>query len=289
MSAIILDGKTTAKKWVQSIADRVERFRFPSIKIIMVGEDPASEVYVRNKVKDCAECKFAHEVIRFNESDDYKDVIALIKKLNRDTTTTAIMVQLPLPKSWSTHTSEILNTINPLKDVDCLTAVNLGKITMGHCNIMDHPYTPCTVNGIIALLNEYNINKFSGKNVCIIGRSNIVGKPMALVAMENNATVTICHSYTKDIKKYTIDADYLINCANKLNMVTEDMVKENAIVIDVSTIRGEDGKLHGGVDFDKVKEVASYITPVPGGIGPMTRAALMENISMSAIYSVSAI
>ena len=112
---------------------------------------------------------------------------------------------------------------------------------------------------------------------------------MALVAMENNATVTICHSYTKDIKKYTIDADYLINCANKLNMITEDMVKENAIVIDVSTIRGEDGKLHGGVDFDKVKEVASYITPVPGGIGHMTRAALMENISMSAIYSVSAI
>ena len=241
----------------------------PGLAVIIVGEDPASQVYVRNKAKGCEEVGFHSEVYRLAEDTQMDELLALVERLNKDENIHGILCQLPLPKHLD-ETAVIL-AIDPNKDVDAFHPVNTGKIMIGN-----YSFLPCTPAGVMELIASTCVD-IAGKECVVVGRSNIVGKPQAMLLLQKNGTVTICHSRTKNLAETTKRADILVVAVGRANFITGDMVKEGAIVVDVGINRGEDGKLVGDVHFDSCEKVASYITPVPGGVGPMTITMLLKN------------
>jgi len=271
--AQIIDGKLVSAEQRKKIAAEVDELKAsgynPGLAVIIVGEDPASKVYVRNKHKACDEVGIYSEVHELPESTTQEELISLVRRLNDDDKINGILVQLPLPKHLSED--EIIAEISPEKDVDAFHTVNVGRIMLG-----DYDFLPCTPAGVMVLLEHYGID-VSGKECVVVGRSNIVGKPQAMLLLHANGTVTVCHSKTKDLKEVTKRADILVVAIGKADFITGDMVKEGAVVIDVGMNRREDGKLTGDVDFATVEPKASYITPVPGGVGPMTITMLMKN------------
>lgn len=276
----IIDGKKVSNKLRENLKNQVNNLKdtqniYPSLAVIIVGDNPASKVYVNNKKKACEEIGIKSYEFSLPSNTSEKDLLDLISKLNNRKDINGILVQLPLPN----HLNEksVIEHINPLKDVDAFNEINVGKIMIGNFEFL-----PCTPAGIMQLLDYYKI-AISGKHCVIIGRSNIVGKPMSMLMLHRDATVTICHSKTKNLNEICKMADILIVAVGKPKFVTADMVKENAVVIDVGINRNSDGKLCGDVDFDSVKNIASYITPVPGGVGPMTITTLMKNTINAAI------
>ena len=272
--AEIIDGKLVSKTLREEIKGDVDAFvakngKAPGLAVIMVGDNPASAVYVRNKHKACAEVGMTSYQIEYPTETSEDELLAKIDELNSDENVNGILVQLPLPR----HINEdkVINRISPAKDVDAFHPENVGRIMIGKYDLL-----PCTPAGIVELLKYYNVDA-TGKNCVIIGRSNIVGKPMALLLLERNGTVTVCHSKTKNLSEVTKNADILVVAIGRANFVTADMVKEGAVVIDVGINRGDDGKLYGDVKFDEVEPIASKITPVPGGVGPMTITMLLKN------------
>ncbi len=269
----IIDGKEVSayiKSQVKIETEKLsERDIQVSLAVIIVGDDPASRVYVNNKKKACEATGIKSYEYALSENTSEDELLDLIYELNSNKDINGILCQLPLPE----HIDEkkIIEAISPEKDVDCFHAVNVGKMWL-----CDYDFAACTPMGVMHLLDYYNID-VTGKNCVIIGRSNIVGKPMASLLLEKSATVTICHSKTQNLKDFTKNADIIIAAVGKPKFVTADMVKEGAVVIDVGINRNENGKLCGDVDFENVKEKSSYITPVPGGCGPMTIAVLMKN------------
>ena len=272
--AEILDGKMVAKKIRQNLKSEVETLKVnginPKLAVIMVGEDPSSKIYVRNKSIACNEVGIEYEEFLLSETTTMEELLDLIDKLNKDETIHGILLQSPIPKGLDIN--EAFRAIDPKKDVDGFNPFNVGKLCLGQ-----DTFVSCTPFGIIKLLGEYNI-EIEGKNAVVVGRSNIVGKPMMQCLLNKNATVTVCHSKTKDLKEVTKKADILVVAIGRENFITKDMVKEGAVVVDVGINRTDDGKLCGDVEFEEVSKVASYITPVPGGVGPMTIAMLMNNI-----------
>lgn len=275
----IIDGKELAKKVRLELKDEVEKLKkdeniHPKLAVIMVGSDPASQIYVRNKSKACDEIGIEFEEFLLDENTTQKELLDLIDKLNENEKVNGILLQSPIPKNLDIN--EAFRRISPEKDVDGFNPVNVGKLTLGQKGFIS-----CTPFGVIKMLEEYNID-IEGKNAVVLGRSNIVGKPMSQCLLNKNATVTICHSKTKNINDITKNADIIVAAIGKKEFVKGDMVKEGAVVIDVGINRGEDGKLKGDVDFEEVSKKASYITPVPGGVGPMTIAMLMTNVVKAA-------
>ena len=275
----IIDGKATSAAIREEIREQTAQFAktagfVPGLAVVLVGENPASQVYVRNKARACEEVGFLSEVYRLPEQTTQKELLALIDKLNADKKIHGILVQLPLPKHLDE--TELLLRISPSKDVDAFHPFNVGKLTIG-----DPVFLPCTPAGIMELLRRYGIDP-CGKQCVVVGRSNIVGKPMALLLLAANGTVTVCHSRTPDLAAKTREADILVVAIGKAKFVTADMVKEGAVVIDVGMDRDENGKLCGDVDFETVAPKCSYITPVPGGVGPMTITMLLQNTLKSA-------
>ncbi|MBQ3534331.1 MAG: bifunctional methylenetetrahydrofolate dehydrogenase/methenyltetrahydrofolate cyclohydrolase FolD [Clostridia bacterium] len=271
----ILDGKALAKKIKEQVAaDAAALPRRPGLAVILVGENPASQVYVRGKEKDCEECGILNLGRKLPAETSEEELLALIAQMNADPSVDGILVQLPLPK----HIDEgkVLRAISPAKDVDCFHPENVGEMMVG-----DPICWPCTPFGVMELLREYGISA-AGKHCVVLGRSNIVGKPMTLLLLRDNGTVTVCHSKTPDLKAQCLQADILVAAVGKVNLVTADMVKDGAVVVDVAMNRNAEGKLCGDVDYAAVAEKASYITPVPGGVGPMTRAILMRNVLAAA-------
>ena len=270
MSAVVMDGKALAAKVkARALAQSGQLARQPGLAVILVGENPASQVYVRGKVKDCADCGIACFDYYLPADTTEEQLLALVAELNDRADVDGILCQLPLPA----HITErrVLEAISSDKDVDAFHPENMGRILRG-----DPRFMPCTPAGVMELLHEYGI-EVAGKKCVMVGRSNIVGKPMALLLLGENGTVTVCHSRTPDLKEECLQADILVAAVGKVNLITADMVKEGAVVIDVAMNRNAEGKLCGDVDYAAVAEKASYITPVPGGVGPMTRAMLMEN------------
>ena len=276
--ATIIDGKELSKKLKEQMKDRVAQMRqqgiVPKLVVVLVGNNSASEVYVRNKHKACGEVGIESEVIKMPEETTQQELLDVVKGLNEDRTVDGILVQLPLP--GQINEKVVLRSILPEKDVDGFHPVNVGLLSIG-----DDCYAPATPSGIIAMFKEYGI-EIAGKHCVIIGRSNIVGKPMAALLLRHNATVTVCHSKTKNLGELTRQADIVIVATGHRHTLTADMVKEGAVVIDVGMNRNELGKLCGDVDFEEVKEKASFITPVPGGVGPMTITELLENTILAA-------
>ena len=276
--ATIIDGKELSKKLKEQMKDRVAQMRqqgiVPKLVVVLVGNNSASEVYVRNKHKACGEVGIESEVIKMPEETTQQELLDVVKGLNEDRTVDGILVQLPLP--GQINEKVVLRSILPEKDVDGFHPVNVGLLSIG-----DDCYAPATPSGIIAMFKEYGI-EIAGKHCVIIGRSNIVGKPMAALLLRHNATVTVCHSKTQNLGDLTRQADIVIVATGHRHTLTADMVKEGAVVIDVGMNRNELGKLCGDVDFDEVKEKASFITPVPGGVGPMTITELLENTILAA-------
>lgn len=265
-----IDGKALAAKVKAQTAEAAKSlYRRPGLAVILVGNDPASRVYVTGKEKDCAECGFLSFEHALPEDTTQETLLDLIQELNRDPQVDGILCQLPLPG----HLDEeaVLNAIARDKDVDCFHPYNVGRLMIG-----DPVFLPCTPAGVMEMLREYGI-PVRGRRCVVLGRSNIVGKPMAMLLLHQNGTVTICHSRTKDLPEVTRQADILVSAVGKSRFVTADMVKPGAVVIDVGMNRDENGKLCGDVDFAAVEPVASYITPVPGGVGPMTIAMLLKN------------
>lgn len=272
--AEIINGKYVSSEVRKSITNEIEEFKTktgatPGLAVILVGNNPASAVYVRNKHKACLEVGINSYEITMPENTPEDELLAKIDELNQDSNVHGILVQLPLPA----HISEekVINRISPSKDVDAFHPTNVGKIVSGK-----YDFLPCTPAGIMELLHFYNVD-ISGKECVVIGRSNIVGKPMALLLLAENGTVTVCHSRTRDLKEVAKRADILVVAIGKANFVGADMVKEGAVVIDVGINRTEDGKLCGDVDFAAVEPISSKITPVPGGVGPMTITMLLKN------------
>lgn len=277
MSAKILSGKEYAAQIKESARLEVEELKnkfniTPGLAVVIVGENPASQVYVRNKHKTCEELGIKSEVVAMPENTSKDELLAKIDKLNADKNIHGILVQLPLPDAIKNHSEEILNRINPLKDVDGFHPENVGKLVTGSPALV-----PCTPAGCIEMLDLAGI-EIDGKRAVIIGRSNIVGKPMLHLLMARNATVTVCHSHTKNLPEVTREADILVAAIGKPKFVTADMIKHDAVVIDVGINRIAPKKLVGDVDFDAAVEVASAITPVPGGVGLLTVAMLMKNV-----------
>lgn len=272
--AEILNGKEVSQKIKEGLKKEVEELKkngiFPKLAVIMVGEDPSSKIYVRNKSIACMEVGIEYEEYLLNDNTTMDELLGLIDKLNKDDSVNGILLQSPIPRGLDIN--EAFKAIDPKKDVDGFNPCNVGKLCLGQDSLVS-----CTPYGIIKLLEEYGIN-IEGKDAVVVGRSNIVGKPMMQCLLNKNATVTICHSKTIKLERATKKADILVVAIGKPKFITADMVKERAIVVDVGINRGEDGKLCGDVDYDGVSEVASYITPVPGGVGPMTIAMLMNNI-----------
>lgn len=270
----IIDGKNLAKEIRESLKIEAEKLKnkgiVPHLAVIMVGDNDASKVYVRNKSRACEEIGIEFKEYLLPSTTKQSELLELIQKLNNDKNVNGILLQSPIPKPLNIQ--EAFNTILPEKDVDGFNPYNVGNLCIGQDG-----FIPCTPLGIMKMFEKYNID-IDGKKVAIIGRSNIVGKPMAQCMLSKNATVTICHSRTKELKKEVKDADIIIAAAGKQNIVTADMVKEGAVIIDVGMNRNSEGKLCGDVDFENIKEKASYITPVPGGVGPMTIAMLMSNV-----------
>lgn len=273
MSAIILDGKEVAKKVRAQVRREARVFaeqtgHTPCLAVIIVGEDPASQIYVKNKKLACEKCGFLSREYALPESTTQEELITLIQSLNQDSEVNGILVQQPLPRHM--NVSQINEVIDPDKDVDAFHPVNTGKIMIG-----DEDLLPCTPAGIIEILDAYNI-PIEGRECVVVGRSNLVGKPAAMLMLGRNATVTICHSRTKDLAEVTRRADILIVAIGRDRMIKKDMVKPGAVVIDVGINRTDDG-IFGDVDYEPISEIASYITPVPGGVGRMTIAMLMKN------------
>lgn len=274
----IIDGKELAKHIREELKEEVKELKnaeiYPKLAVIMVGDDPASKVYVRNKSRACEDVGIEYEEYLLPAKTTREELLELIEKLNNDERVHGILVQSPLPEGLDAN--EAFRTILPKKDVDGFHPVNVGKLSLNQdC------FVSCTPYGIIKMLEAYNV-PIEGANAVIIGRSNIVGKPLAQCLLNKNATVTICHSKTKNLREITKKADILIAAIGKSKFVTEDMVKENATVIDVGINRNEEGKLVGDIDFENIKEKVSFITPVPGGVGPMTIAMLMYNVVKAA-------
>lgn len=271
--ARLIDGKAISAQVKAEVAAEVQKLEGEGIKVglavVIVGNNSASRVYVNNKKKACAEVGILSEEYALAEETTQEELLALIEKLNARKDINGILVQLPLPKHIDEKT--VIDAISPLKDVDAFHPVNVGKIMIG-----DFDFLPCTPAGIIELLDKSGVD-LTGKECVVIGRSNIVGKPMAMLLLHRNATVTICHSKTRNLAEVTRRADVLVVAIGRAKFVTADMVKPGAVVIDVGMDRDENGKLCGDVDFDSVGEVAGMITPVPGGVGPMTIATLLKN------------
>ena len=273
MAAQILDGKAISAELRGAIAQRVARLRekgvTPGLAVILVGADPASQIYVRNKSVGCDQVGIHSVNIKLPETTTQDELEKLIARLNADDTIHGILVQLPLPAQIDEKA--VIDAIPPEKDVDGFSPVNVGRMQIG-----EPCYLPCTPAGCIRMIESTGTD-IAGKNAVVIGRSNIVGKPAALLLLAKNATVTICHSRTKNLKEVCAAADILVAAVGREGFVTGDMVKPGAVVIDVGINRGADGKLHGDVNFAEAAAKAAYITPVPGGVGPMTRAMLMLN------------
>ena len=272
--AELISGKVVSQKVRSEIAEEVKAFKeaygyAPGLAVIVVGDDPASAVYVRNKHKACLDVGITSYQIEFPGETAEDVLLSKIDELNRDPEVNGILVQLPLPK----HISEekVINRISPKKDVDAFHPENVGKIMIG-----SYDFIPCTPAGIVELLNHYSV-AIEGKSCVVIGRSNIVGKPMALLLTERNGTVTLCHSRTKNLANITSEADIVVVAIGKPEFLTADMIKDGAVVVDVGINRLPDGKLVGDVKFDEVEKKASMITPVPGGVGPMTITMLLKN------------
>lgn len=276
--ATIMDGKALSLKLKEQMKQRIAQLKQqginPKLVVVLVGDNSASQVYVRNKHKSCGEVGIESEVITMPEQTTQQELLEVVERLNQDETVDGILVQLPLPKQIDEKT--VLRSILPEKDVDGFHPVNVGLLSIG-----DECFAPATPSGIIAMFQEYGID-IAGKNSVVIGRSNIVGKPMAALLLKNNATVTICHSKTEDLASYTRRADVVIVATGRRHTLTAEMVKEGAVVVDVGMNRNEQGKLCGDVDYEEVKEKASFITPVPGGVGPMTITELLENTIQAA-------
>ncbi|MEG0910538.1 MAG: tetrahydrofolate dehydrogenase/cyclohydrolase catalytic domain-containing protein [Ruthenibacterium sp.] len=273
MAAQLISGKILAAEVKQKVAAETEILKqkgiTPRLAVIIVGENPASTVYVAGKAKDCAECGIASDVIRLPENTTEAELLAQVAACNENADIHGLLVQLPLPKQICEK--HIIAAIAPEKDVDGFTPVNVGNLVIG-----DDCFLPCTPAGCIAMLKSTGVS-LKGLDAVVIGRSNIVGKPAALLLAANDVTVTLCHSKTQNLKEKCAAADIIVAAIGRAKFVTADMVKQGAIVIDVGINRGADGKLCGDVDFAAVSEKAAYITPVPGGVGLMTRAMLMEN------------
>jgi methylenetetrahydrofolate dehydrogenase (NADP+)/methenyltetrahydrofolate cyclohydrolase len=274
----LINGKELAKKIRGELKIEVDELRkkgiIPKLAVIMVGNDKASEVYVRNKSKACNEIGIEFEEFLLDSNIKQEELINLINELNARKDIHGILLQSPIPEHLNIR--EAFNTIDYAKDVDGFNPINVGKLSIG-----EDCFISCTPHGVVKMLEEYNI-PVEGKRAVIIGRSNIVGKPLIQCMLNKNATVTVCHSKTKNIEEITREADILIAALGKPKFVKADMVKENAVVIDVGINRNEEGKLVGDVDFENVSKKASYITPVPGGVGPMTIAMLMNNVVKAA-------
>ena len=269
----IIDGKKVSAEVKAQVAKETEELKqqgiTPGLAVVIVGDDPASRVYVNNKKKACEVVGFKSEEYALPAETTQEELLELVNTLNNKKDINGILVQLPLPKHLDEK--EVIEAINPIKDVDAFHATNVGKIMIG-----DYDFLPCTPAGVMEMLASYDID-VNGRNCVVIGRSNIVGKPMAMLLLHKNGTVTICHSRTQNLKEVCAGADILVAAVGIPKFVTADMVKEGAVVIDVGMDRDENGKLCGDVDFENVKDKTSYITPVPGGVGPMTIAMLMKN------------
>lgn len=267
----IMDGKALSEQIRNEIKVEVKSYMIkPCLAVIQIGDDPASNVYIKSKEKACNEVGIYFKHIKYNEEAREKEIINKIVELNNDEYVNGILLQLPIPSKYNSE--KLINYIARNKDVDGLTDINVGKLINNKKCLVS-----CTPQGIMELLNHYNID-LEGKNVVIVGRSNLVGKPLISLFLNNNATVTICHSKTNDLKSHTLNADILVVAVGKKHLITADMIKKDAVVIDVG-INREDNHLYGDVDFDKVKKNVSYITPVPGGVGPMTVAMLLRNVN----------
>ena len=273
--AVRIDGKALAAQVKERVREEAAKLpRKPGLAVILVGENPASQVYVNGKEKDCTECGIQSFSHRLPAETSQEELLALVRELNEDRLVDGILCQLPLPKGLDEDA--VINAIAPDKDVDCFHPFNVGRMSIG-----EPVFLPCTPAGVMEMLRAYAV-PVKGKNCVVLGRSNIVGKPMAMLLTQADGTVTVCHSKTEHLEEFTRQADILVSAIGKTRFVTADMVKDGAVVIDVAMNRDENGKLCGDVDFAAVEPKASYITPVPGGVGPMTRAMLMENILTAA-------
>lgn len=273
MTANLIDGNALAKQIRAEAAGRTQALKArgvqPHLAILLVGEDPASQVYVKHKVADSEQTGLKATLERHPATMTEADLLARVRALNADPSVHGILVQLPLPKHMDSH--KVIETISPAKDVDGFHVASAGALMVGQPG-----FWPCTPYGCLKMLDSIGYD-LKGKHAVVIGRSNIVGKPMAMMLLGRDATVTVCHSRTKDLAAFTRQADVVVAAVGKRNVLTRDMVKPGAVVIDVGMNRNDEGKLCGDVDFDGVKEVAGWITPVPGGVGPMTRAMLLVN------------
>ena len=268
--AQILDGKKLREKILEGLKAKVEKFQTkPTLVVILAGDNPASKIYVNNKKKTAEKLGINSKIINYPSNVSETELLDKIKELNEDKSVTAILVQLPLPKHISKE--NIINAIAPAKDVDGFTPHNFGKLFSGEEPIV----YPCTPKGVLLLLDEYNINP-EGKHAVVIGRSNIVGRPMAQMLLNRDTTVTMCHSKTKNLPEITKTADIVISAAGK-KIIEGEMLKPGCVVVDVGIFKDENGKTRGDVDFESASEICSYISPVPGGVGPMTIASLMLN------------
>ncbi len=276
--AVIIDGKAVSAAVRAEVAAEVEELKAkgitPGLAVIIVGDDPASRVYVNNKKKACSEVGMYSEEFALPADTTQEELLALVASLNGRSDINGILCQLPLPKGLSDK--DVIEAISPIKDVDAFHAQNVGNIMIG-----DYRFLPCTPAGVMELLHRAGVEA-AGKRCVVIGRSNIVGKPMAMLLLHENGTVTVCHSRTQNLADICREADILVAAVGKAKFVTADMVKPGAAVIDVGMNRDEDGKLCGDVDYASVEPIAGYITPVPGGVGPMTIAMLMKNTLMAA-------
>ncbi|WP_283572094.1 bifunctional methylenetetrahydrofolate dehydrogenase/methenyltetrahydrofolate cyclohydrolase [Streptococcus agalactiae] len=280
----LIDGKALSQKMQAELGRKVERLKeqhgiIPGLAVILVGDNPASQVYIRNKERSALEAGFKSETLRLSESISQEELIDIIHQYNEDKSIHGILVQLPLPQHI--NDKKIILAIDPKKDVDGFHPMNTGHLWSGRPMMV-----PCTPSGIMEMFREYHVD-LEGKHAVIIGRSNIVGKPMAQLLLDKNATVTLTHSRTRNLSEVTKEADILIVAIGQGHFVTKDFVKEGAVVIDVGMNRDENGKLIGDVVFEQVAEVASMITPVPGGVGPMTITMLLEQTYQAALRSVS--
>ena len=283
MTAQLIDGNALSRQLREQVKQRVNQLKArgitPGLAVILVGENPASQVYVRNKVKACEDTGMHSVLERHDASMTEAALLARVEALNNDPSIHGILVQLPLPGHMDAQ--KVIETISPAKDVDGFHVASAGALMVGQPG-----FWPCTPYGCMKMLESIGYN-LRGKHAVVIGRSNIVGKPMALMLLQQNATVTICHSATPDLKVMTLQADVIVAAVGKRNVLTADMVKPGAVVLDVGMNRNDEGKLCGDVDFEGVKEVAGYITPVPGGVGPMTITMLMVNTLEAAERSIA--
>ena len=275
MPAVRMDGRALAAKLKDQVRRAVEQMeRRPGLAVILAGDSPAARTYAGGKKRDCEQCGIYSEEYLLPDGTGQEELLELIAVLNEREDIDGILVQHPLPEGL--NEKEVLLAIRPDKDIDCFHPFNMGRLTLG-----EPGFRPCTPAGVVRLLEEYGIDP-AGKRCVIVGRSNIVGKPQALMMMEKNATVTVCHTGTRDLKAQCRQAEILISAAGQLGLISGEMIREGAVVVDVATNRDGQGRLRGDVIEEEAEEKASYLTPVPGGVGPMTRAMLMENTLLAA-------